>query len=65
VLHADGLGSVRAVTDATGLASARTTYRPYGEDVAQLQPLTLPETKGFIGERYDDASGLQYLNARY
>jgi RHS repeat-associated protein len=65
VLHADGLGSVRAVTDATGLATERTTYRPYGEDVAQLQPLTLPETKGFIGERFDDTSGLQYLNARY
>jgi RHS repeat-associated protein len=65
VLHADGLGSVRAVTDATGLATERTTYRPYGEEVAQLQPLTLPETKGFIGERFDDTSGLQYLNARY
>ena len=65
MLHADGLGSVRAVADATGLASERTTYRPYGEEVAQLQPLTLPETKGFIGERFDDASGLQYLNARY
>ncbi len=29
------------------------------------QPLTLAETKGFIGERFDDGSGLQYLNARY
>jgi RHS repeat-associated protein len=64
-LHAGGLGSVRAVADATGLATERTTYRPYGAEVAQLQPLTLPETKGFIGERFDDASGLQYLNARY
>ncbi|MCB2130875.1 MAG: RHS repeat-associated core domain-containing protein [Rhodobacteraceae bacterium] len=26
---------------------------------------TPKETKGFIGERYDDTSGLQYLNARY
>ena len=25
----------------------------------------MPETKGFIGERFDDQSGLQYLNARY
>jgi len=25
----------------------------------------LAETKGFIGERFDDGSGLQYLNARY
>ena len=29
------------------------------------QPLTLAETKGFIGERFDDGAGLQYLNARY
>ncbi|MCT8330899.1 RHS repeat domain-containing protein [Albidovulum sediminis] len=64
-LHLDGLGSVRAVTDETGLERERTAYRPYGEEMAALTPLTLPETKGYIGERYDDASGLQYLNARY
>ena len=64
-LHLDGLGSVRAVTDEAGLARERTAFRPYGEEVAALQPLSLPETKGFIGERFDDTSGLQYLNARY
>src|SRR5690606_11430344 len=64
-LHADGLGSVRAVTDETGAAVERNAYRPYGEEVALAQPLTLPETKGFIGERYDAGAGLQYLNARY
>jgi hypothetical protein len=35
-LHADGLGSVRAVTDPTGAAVERTAYRPYGEEVAQV-----------------------------
>ena len=64
-LHLDGLGSVRAVTDEAGLARERTTFRPYGEEMAALTPLTLPETKGYIGERYDAAAGLQYLNARY
>ena len=64
-LHLDGLGSVRAVTDEAGLARERTAFRPYGEEMAALTPLTLPESKGYIGERYDDASGLQYLNARY
>ena len=64
-LHLDGLGSVRAVTDETGLARERTAFRPYGEEIAALTPLTLPETKGYIGERYDDAAGLQYLDARY
>lgn len=65
-LHADGLGSVRAVTDEAGLAAERSTYRPFGEEAAQTLSLTTPkETKGFIGERFDDTSGLQYLNARY
>ena len=65
-LHTDGLGSVRAVTDETGLAAERSTYRPFGEEAEQLLSLSTPkETKGFIGERFDDTSGLQYLNARY
>src|SRR5690606_17905780 len=64
-LHADGLGSVRAVTDEAGAAVERTAYRPFGEEVALALPLALPETKGFIGERYDEAAGLQYRNARY
>lgn len=58
-------GPVRAVSDAAELARERTAFRPYGEKMAALTPLTLPESKGYIGERYDDASGLQYLNARY
>jgi RHS repeat-associated protein len=65
MLHLDGLGSVRAVTDEAGLARERTTFRPYGEEAAALKPLSLPETKGFIGERFDDTSGMLYLNARY
>lgn len=65
-LHMDGLGSVRAVTDEAGLAAERSTYRPFGEEAEQTLSLTTPkETKGFIGERFDDTSGLQYLNARY
>ena len=43
-LHLDGLGSVRAVTDETGLARERTAFRPYGEEMAALTPLTLPES---------------------
>ncbi|MCB2127824.1 MAG: RHS repeat-associated core domain-containing protein, partial [Rhodobacteraceae bacterium] len=40
--------------------------RPPAPPRAAGPTLSTPkETKGFIGERYDDASGLQYLNARY
>ncbi len=69
-LHTDQLGSVRMVTDddpdADGSMVAReTTYRPFGEAVEFAVSLTPPETKGFIGERFDADAGLQYLNARY
>ena len=41
-------------------------YRPFGEQSEWLLPGNpSPETKGWIGERYDADAGLQYLNARY
>ena len=69
-LHTDQLGSVRMVTDddpdADGsMVAKETTYRPFGEAVDFAVSLTPPETKGFIGERFDADAGLQYLNARY
>jgi RHS repeat-associated protein len=47
------------------MVAKETTYRPFGEAVDFAVSLTPPETKGFIGERFDADSGLQYLNARY
>ncbi len=65
-LHRDALGSVRAVTTAAGLKAERAVYRPYGEQIELVFGVaTAPETKGFIGERFDADAGLQYLNARY
>ena len=52
--------------DADGsMVAKETTYRPFGEAVDFAVSLTPPETKGFIGERFDADAGLQYLNARY
>ncbi|MEZ5886083.1 MAG: RHS repeat-associated core domain-containing protein [Paracoccaceae bacterium] len=65
VLHYDGLGSVRAVTNAPGLKSETSSYHPYGEQSEGVWTALLNETKGYIGERYDADAGLQYLNARY
>jgi len=43
-----------------------TVYHPFGELSEWLtSPALTEETKGFIGERFDEDSGLQYLNARY
>ena len=65
-LHVDHLGSVRAITDATGAKVESAIYRPFGEHSEWLLPGNAsPETKGWIGERYDADAGLQYLNARY
>ncbi|MEZ5886398.1 MAG: RHS repeat-associated core domain-containing protein [Paracoccaceae bacterium] len=65
ILHYDGLGSVRAVTNAPGLKSETSSYRPYGEPSEGVWTALLNEAKGYIGERYDADAGLQYLNARY
>lgn len=65
-LHRDGLASVRAITDAAGVKVEAALYKPFGEQSEWLLPgNAAPETKGWIGERYDADAGLQYLNARY
>jgi RHS repeat-associated protein len=56
---------VRAITDAGGVVIERAVYQPYGEQTESLTSPVTPETKGWIGERYDADAGLQYLNARY
>ncbi|MFZ5791054.1 MAG: RHS repeat-associated core domain-containing protein [Pseudomonadota bacterium] len=62
-LHRDHLISVRAETDATGAVVQRAHYKPYGERLVTVS--LIPESKGFIGERTDDETGLTYLHARY
>ncbi len=65
-LHRDGLSSVRAITNAAGVKIESALYKPFGEQFEWLLPGNpAPETKGWIGERYDADAGLQYLNARY
>ena len=44
----------------------KATYKPFGEQSEWLSPTQgAPESKGWIGERFDADAGLQYLNARY
>jgi RHS repeat-associated protein len=65
-LRRDHLGSIRAITDATGAKIESAVYKPFGEQTETLSPANLtPESKGWIGKRYDADAGLQYLNARY
>ncbi len=65
-MHRDGLGSVRAITDLAGVKIESAFYKPFGEQSEWVLPgNAAPETKGWIGERFDADAGLQYLNARY
>ena len=65
-LHRDGLSLVRAITNAAGVKIEAVLYKPFGEQSEWVLPgNAAPETKGWIGERYDADAGLQYLNARY
>jgi len=61
-LHRDHLRSVRAITNSSGGIVDRANYRPFGE---QLGFAGGTESKGYIGERLDDETGLMYLHARY
>jgi len=62
-LHTDRLGSIQAITDATGTPVFRRTYRPYGETLGQSGSQT--ESRGWIDQRNDGETGLTYLHARY
>ncbi len=64
-LHRDHLASVRFVTEATGNPARLTSYTPFGVPTETNYAPTATDTEGFIGERYDVETGLQYLNARY
>jgi RHS repeat-associated protein len=60
-LHRDHLASVRLVTDANGNLVEQTGYAAFGERTNTA----MQTQKGYIGERFDPETGLQYLNARY
>ncbi|MDQ0395888.1 RHS repeat-associated core domain-containing protein [Labrys monachus] len=60
----DHLGSMRAVTDATGALAIASRYQPFGYQTPTTTSTTTKEDHAFIGERQDE-TGLLYLNARY
>ncbi len=65
-LHRDHLASVRFITHTNGEAARLTSYTPYGVPTeTNFTAQVAEDTEGFIGERYDEETGLQYLNARY
>ena len=60
--HFDGLGSVVALTDATGSVAEKYTYDPFGETAAAS---ALGNPYRYTGRRYDPETGLYYHRSRY
>jgi RHS repeat-associated protein len=64
----DHLASNRVMTR-LGTEHKRFDYGPYGQPLSSNGATTpnasLPQTKGYINERFDPETGLQYLHARY
>jgi RHS repeat-associated protein len=61
--HADGLGSVRRLTDETGNVTDGYSYSAFGELLAHTG--NDPQPYAFAGEPYDPKLGLQYHRARW
>jgi RHS repeat-associated protein len=59
-MHRDHLSSVRLITNAAGAQAERSNYLPFGQQFPALS-----QSKGYIGEKFDPETGLQYLHARY
>jgi RHS repeat-associated protein len=64
--HYDGLGSVVALTDATGKPRAAYAYDPWGNALLNISDSLGTKNKfRFTGEALDPGTGLYYLRARY
>lgn len=61
--HADHLGSIRAVTGATGAIMESIAYKPFGEILSDTGPAV--SARKFTGQTFDAETGLYYYNARY
>lgn len=63
--HADAVGSIRSLTDATGRPVRSWTYDSFGR-LSGFDPAAQPAAPyAFAGREYDSESGVYYLRARY
>jgi RHS repeat-associated protein len=63
--HLDGHGSVTALTDGSGNIAAQYTYDAWGNILSQTGSMASINPFRYSGYRYDEATGLYYLMARY
>ena len=61
--HADGLGSITSLTDASGQLAASYVYDSFGKLTASTGTITNPFQ--YTGREFDSETGLYYYRARY
>lgn len=64
-LQSDHLGSTTVVSDASGALAETVDYFPFGSIRQNSTPAGNSEQRKFIGQEYDAATELSYLEARY
>ena len=62
-VHPDHLGSTNVITNSAGVVKQALDYYPYG--APRINTGTDASERRFIGQFADDATSLDYLNARY
>ncbi|MBP6860078.1 MAG: VCBS repeat-containing protein [Candidatus Pacebacteria bacterium] len=62
-MHGDHLGSTNVVTSAAGAVVQTLDYYPYGSTRVDTSPDVA--SREYIGEVFDEVTGLSYLNARH
>ena len=62
---ADQLQSSNVITDATGAIVETMDYYPFGKIRLDNKTTDFAEQRKYIGQEYDEDTGLNYLNARY
>ncbi len=65
VAHTDHLGGTNIISDKDGNSSQLVNYYPYGEIRQNEKAASFDEKRKAIGQYYDDATSLNYYNARY
>ncbi len=62
--HADGLGSIIAITNSAGQVVQKYEYNSFGE-ITYQQDVNFKQPYTYTGREYDNESGLYYYRARY
>ena len=66
IAHTDHLNSSSVLSDKNGALAQLSTYYPFGSIRSNDEPSSgFDEKRKYIGQYYDDATALSYLNARY